>query len=74
MKIVQDLEDSNFLSKGVTKTIKNEAKKQKGGFLSMLLRSLLGNILAGKEIVRAGSGNKKRKGFVRAGYGKECDF
>ena len=74
MKIVQDLEDSNFLSKGVTKTIKNEAKEQKGGFLSMLLRtlgvSLLGNILAGKEILRAGSGNKKKKEFVRAGYGK----
>ena len=78
MKIVQDLEDSNFLSKGVTKTIKNEAKEQKGGFLSMLLRtlgaSLLGNILAGKEILRAGSGNKKKKEFVRAGYGKECVF
>ena len=31
---------------------------------------LLGNILAGKVIVRAGSGNKKGKGIVRAGYGK----
>ena len=50
---------------GVTKTIKNETKEQKGGFLSMLLgtlgASLLGNILAGK-------------GIVRAGYGKEWDF
>ena len=35
---------------------------------------LLGNILAGKVIVRAGSGNKKGKGIVRAGYGKEWDF
>ena len=34
IKIVQDLEDSNILLKGVTKTIKNETKKQKGGFLS----------------------------------------
>ena len=40
IKIVQALEDSNILLKGVTKTIKNEAKKQKGGFLSMLLGTL----------------------------------
>ena len=33
MKIVQDLEDSNILLKGVTKTIRNETKEQKGGFL-----------------------------------------
>ena len=38
--------------------------------LSTLGASLLGNILAGKGIVRAGSGNKKGKGIVRAGYGK----
>ena len=31
-KIVQALEDSNILLKGVTKTIKNEAKEQKGNF------------------------------------------
>ena len=38
MKIVQALEDSNILLKGLTKTIKNEKKKeQKGGFLSTLL-------------------------------------
>ena len=37
MKIVHALEDSNILLKGVTKTIKNETKEQKGGFLSMLL-------------------------------------
>ena len=36
--------------------------------------SLLGNILAGKGLARAGSGNKKGKGIVRAGYGKEWDF
>ena len=52
MKIVQALEDSNILLKGVTKTIKNETKEQKGGFLSMLLvtlgASLLGNLLAGR--------------------------
>ena len=57
MKIVQALEDSNVLLKEITKTIKDERKKQKGGFLSMLLgtlgASLLGNLLTGKGIVRA---------------------
>ena len=75
MKIVHALEDSNILLKGVTKTIKNKTKEQKGGFLSMLLctlgASLLGNLLAGKGIVRAGSGNKKGKGIVRAGSGNK---
>ena len=40
MKTVQALEDSNILLKGVSETIKNEAKEQKGGFLSMLLGTL----------------------------------
>ena len=81
----QALEDSNILLKGVTKTIKNETKEQKEGFLSMLLgtlgASLLGNLLAGKGIVRAGSGsrslnsstsyeNKKGKGIARVGSGR----
>ena len=78
MKIVQALEDSNILLKGVTKTIINETKEQKGGFLSMFLgtlgASLLGNLLAGKEIVRAGSEKKKGKGIVRASTGKEWEF
>ena len=75
IKIVQALEDSNILLKGVTKTIKNDTKKQKGGFLSMLLGTLgailLGNMLARKVIVTAGSGNKKGKEIIRAGYGKD---
>ena len=62
MKIVQSLEDSDILLKGVTKAIKNETKEQKGGFLSMLLgtlgASVLGNLLAGKRIVRAGTGKE----------------
>ena len=79
MKIVQALEDSNILLKGVTKTIKNdETKEQKEGFLSMLLgtlgASLLGNFLVGKGIVRAGCGSKKGKGVLRAGTGKQWDF
>ena len=64
--------------KGVTKTIKDETKKQKGGFLSMLLgtlgASLLGNLLTGKGIVRAGSRNNKEKGILRAGSGKQLHF
>ena len=78
MEIVQALEDSNILLKGFTKTIKNETKEQKGGFLSMLLgtlgASLLGNVLTGKEIVRTDSGNKKGRGIVRAGTGKQWGF
>ena len=74
MKIGQALEDSNILFEGVTKAIKNETKEQKGGFLSMLLRTLgatlLGNLLTGKGIVRAGTGNKKGKGIARAGTKK----
>ena len=70
MKIVKFHEDSDLLLKGVSKTVQNEAKEQKGGFLSMLLRtlgaSLLGNILAGKGINRAGKG----RGIKRAGEGR----
>ena len=78
MKIVQALGDSNILLKGVTKTIKCETKEHKRGFLSMLLgtlgASLLRNLLAGKGIVRAGTGDNKGKGIVRAGTGKQWDF
>ena len=56
-----------YYLKGVSETIQNEAKEQKRGFLSMLLgtlgASLLGNILAGKGINRAG------EGITRPGYG-----
>ena len=73
IKIVQALENSDILLRGITKTIKNETKEQTGGYLSMLLgtlgSTLLGNMLAGKGIVRAGYGNKQGKGIVRAGYG-----
>ena len=78
IKIVQALGDCIVLLKGVTKTIKKETKERNGGFLSMLFGTLaallLGNLLAGKGIVRAGSGNKKEKEILRDGYGKEWDF
>ena len=78
IKIVQKLEDSNILLKGVTKTIENETKEQKGVFLSMLLgtlvASLLGNLLTRKGIERVGYGNNKGKGIERDGSGKQLNF
>ena len=69
LKIFKSLEDSGVLLKGVSETIKNEAKEQKGGFLSMLLgalgASLLGNMLAGKGVIRAGEET------IRACYGSK---
>ena len=71
LKVIEALENSGILLKGVSKTIENETKEQRGGFLSMLLgtlgASLLGNLLtggkgimrAGDGILRAGSGSKK---------------
>ena len=60
IKIVKSLEYSGLLLKRISETVQNEAKKQKGRFLCMLLGtllvSLLGNILAGKGINRAGEG------------------
>ena len=40
IKIVKSLEDSGLVLKGVTETVQNEVKEQKGGFLSMLLGTL----------------------------------
>ena len=67
IKIVKSLGDSGLLLEGVTETVQNEVKEQKGGFLSMLLgtlgASLLGNLLTRKGINRAG------EGIGRAGHG-----
>ena len=75
MKIVQALEDSNILLKGITRAIKNETKERKGGFLRMLLgtlgASLLGNMLTRKGILRVGYGSKQGKGMLIAGYGSK---
>ena len=66
LDLVKSLEDSGLLLKGVSETIKNETKEQKGGFLSMLLgtlgASLLGNMLADNGVIRAGEGT------ARVGY------
>ena len=67
LKIIEALENSGILLKEASKTIENESKEQRGGFLSMLLgtlgTSLLGNLLTGKSMMRAGDG------IVRAGEG-----
>ena len=73
LKIVKSLEDSGALLKGVTETIQNEAKEQRGGFLSMLLgtlgASLLGDLLtknlSGKGVIGVGEGP------IRAGEGSK---
>ena len=57
MKIVKSLEESRLIINGISETIKNEAKEQKGGFMSMLLGTLavsvLGNSLAVRGVIRA---------------------
>ena len=77
IKIVNSLEDSGLLLKGVIETVQNEVKEQKRGFLSMLLGtlgvSLLGNLLTGRGIYGAGKGrgkgiNRAGEGILRAGY------
>ena len=73
LKIVKSLEDSGILLDGITETVKNEVKEQKGGFLSMLLAtlgaSLLGDLLtkklSGRGVIRAGEGTS------RVGYGSK---
>ena len=88
IKIVKSLEDSGLLLKGVTESVQNEIKEQKGGFLSMFLgtlgASLLGSLLTGKGAFHAGKGiHRARKdkgihrageGIVRAGGGNNMDF
>ena len=67
MKVVKSLEDSGLLLKVISETIQNEAKEQRGGFLSMFLGTLglLGNMVADKGINRAGDET------IRAGFGSK---
>ena len=73
IEIVKSLENSGLWFKGVSETFQSEAKEQREEILSMLLGTLgaciLGDILTGRWINRAG------EGIVRAGYGnKRKDF
>ena len=72
MKIVKSPDKCGLLIKGFSKTIKNESKQQKRGFLEMLLAtlgaSLLGNLLTVKATIRADEGTfRAAKGTIRAG-------
>ena len=70
MKIVKLIEESGFLTQGISETSKNETKEQKGGFLLMLLgtlaASILGNSLTGKGVITAGEGT------IRTGENFQC--
>ena len=63
IKIVKSLENSDILLKGVTETIKNETKNQKGGLLGMLLGTL------GAFLLTNFYGNNSGRGLYRTGYG-----
>ena len=73
IQIVKSLEDAGVLLKGTSEIIQNEAKEQRGVFLSMLLgilgASLLGDLLtknlSGKGVIRGG------EWVIRAGYGSK---
>ena len=74
LEVIKSLEKNGIILDGITETLKNEVKEQKGGFLSMLLgvlgASLLGALLtknlSGRGVIRAG-----KKQTVRAGYGSK---
>ena len=82
MEIVKSLEKYGLIIKGVSKTIKNEAKEQNRGFLGMWLgtlsASLSWNLLTGKEVKAKMPGNgviRTGAGIIRAGEGSiSCDL
>ena len=81
MQIARALQDSNTLLKGITKIEnenENETKEREGGFLGMLLgtlrASLLGNMLAGNGISKAGHGNQEGKEMLGAVCGNSKIF
>ena len=65
MKIIEALENSGILLKGVTKTIENETKEQRGGSLSMLLGTLRARKLVNRRkrnsTCRRGSNKSRRR-------------
>ena len=70
----EEMNDIMKIVKSFEETITNEAKEQKSGFLSMLLgeldASLLGNLLTGKGVMRAGEGpiaESQGRGAIRTG-------
>ena len=75
MLVFQALEDSNILLKGITITIKNETKEQKGGYSGMFLGTLgaklLGDILTNRKRNVNSRLWKQRQEVLRAGYGNK---
>ena len=76
IKIIKSLENSGLLLKGVTETVKNEVKEQKGGFLGTLLGtlgvSLLGDLSIGN--IKGNRINRAGERVLRAGCGNQMDF
>ena len=70
MKIVTSLEESGLLIKGISETIKNEAKEQRSEFISLLLRTLAtsmsGSALTGRGVIRAGESIIKHANIFNA--------
>ena len=70
MKILKSREESGLLIKGISETIKKEAREEKGGFVPMLLgtlaASILGNALTRKGVIRAD------EGVIRASQFFQC--
>ena len=60
MTIVKTFNESGLLIKGISKTVKNQTKEEKGGFVRMLLGTLasrlLGYMISAKEVIRTGEG------------------
>ena len=76
--MLKSLKGTGLLMEGVSETIQNEAKEQKGIFVIMLLDTLravlLGNILESKGINRAGEGIVRNKRNKKQDYEKKMDF
>ena len=77
MKIIKYLKESGLLIKSLTETIRNKAEGQKDGFLGILLgtlgASLLGNMLAGKRVMKAGEDTiRAAEETIRAGQDFYC--
>ena len=64
MKIVKSLEESGLLIIGISETMKNQTKEQKGGYIYTIRNitsaaSMLGYALRGKGAIRADEGVKR---------------
>ena len=83
MKIIKSLEKSGLVMKSISERIKNEARKEKDGFLGMLLGTLSASLLLcpltvkakilGRGVMRAGKGTIRNiEESIRAGQNFLC--